>query len=292
MAEHFEKFSNVPPALREGNLFAWWCTRYDGKRQCKVPVNVQTGRNAHADRPGDWCDFQTAIAALSHSAPVPGFADTPHCLNAASPLAGIGRLSNYWNDRIIQIDVDNVVEDGQLTAIGIEHIKRAGSYAEFSPSGRGVHIFFRAKLPAWLEKASSSKVVQKGDRPDAPGFELQLFISNCYVTVTGDHVASSPLDVIENQEYVDWLVSFHRAAHLHCGTTLDRPVAAGVETVEPAAWLEARQTLTGSRLSSRTSVSIARSPNSFSKGRLRETRRGSISGSATSWSGGAIAIRR
>ena len=110
MNEHFEKLNNIPPALRVGNLFAGWWTRYDGKRQSKIPVNVQNGRNAHADRPGDWCEFQTAVGALSHSAPGPGFADTPRFPHAAHPLNGIGRLSNHRNDGIIQIDVDNVFE--------------------------------------------------------------------------------------------------------------------------------------------------------------------------------------
>ena len=40
--------------------------------------------------------------------------------------------------------------------------------------------------------------------------ELQLFIGNSYVTVTGDHVASSPLEVAENQAYIDWIVSLDR----------------------------------------------------------------------------------
>ena len=239
MNEHFEKLNDIPPGLRAGNLFAGWCTRYDGKRQSKVPVNVQTGRYAHADRPGDWCEFQTAVEALSHSAPGPGFADTPRFPHAAHPLNGIGRLSNYRNDGIIQIDVDNVFEDGQLTAIGREHIEQAGSYAEFSPSGRGLHIFVRARLPAWLDEASSRKVVQKGEWPDAPKFELQLFIRNCYVTVTGDHIASSPLEVVENQEYLDWLLSLDQAAHPLCATVPGRHVANGVETIEPGIWIVA-----------------------------------------------------
>ena len=86
---------------------------------------------------------------------------------------------------------------------------------------------------------SSRKVVQKGEWPDAPKFELQLFICNCYVTVTGDHVAPSPLEVVENQEYLDWLLSLDRAApSLSCLASDGRPVAAGLETIDPAIWLQ------------------------------------------------------
>jgi hypothetical protein len=240
MTKRFEKFSNIPPALRDGNLFAGWRSRWNGKRPSKVPVNVLTGLNAHADRPDDWCDFQTAVGALTHNAQVPGFAGTHGSQHAAQPLDGLGRLSNYWNDGIIQIDLDNVVEDGKLTAIGLEHLKQAGSYAEYSPSGRGLHIFVRGKLPEWFDETTSSrKVIQKGERPEAPGFELQLFIRNCYVTVTGDHVASSPLEVVENREYLDWLLSLDRAAHPLCASVPGRPITTGLETIEPAICLEA-----------------------------------------------------
>ena len=88
MNNRFEKLNNIPPALRAGNLFAGWCTRYDGKRQSKIPVNVQTGRYAHADRPGDWCDFQTTVGALSDSALEPSIPSSPHAAHPLAVLAG------------------------------------------------------------------------------------------------------------------------------------------------------------------------------------------------------------
>ena len=236
MNEQFEKFSNIPQALSVGNLFAGWRSVNDGNRRNKIPVNVQTRRNACADRRGDWCDFLTAVGALSHSAPIPGSSGTPDSLHATRHLAGIGRLSNYHRDGIVQIDLDNVIEEGLLTPIGLEHVERAGSYTEYSPSGRGLHIFVRATLPAWMEGMSSRKVVQKGDWSDAPRFELQLFIANSYVTLTGDHVASSPAEVIENQDYVDWILSLGQSAlSVAAGPEpAGRFGAAGMEAAESA----------------------------------------------------------
>ena len=60
--------------------------------------------------------FQTAIEALADSARLLGFAHTPDSPRTVRRLAGIGRLSNYRNDGIIQIDLDNIVEAGRLAA--------------------------------------------------------------------------------------------------------------------------------------------------------------------------------
>ena len=47
------------------------------------------------------------------------------------------------------IDIDNSVENGVLSNMAEDIIARMDTYTEYSPSGAGVRILFRASLPAY-----------------------------------------------------------------------------------------------------------------------------------------------
>ncbi|MFL6354062.1 MAG: hypothetical protein ACJ74Z_19725, partial [Bryobacteraceae bacterium] len=156
-------------------------------------------------------------------------------------MQGLGRRLNYDADRILFVDLDSVRLDGQLNALGQQHVNLAQSYTEATPSGRGIRIVFRAKIPEalreQLSRASSIKIVPKGSLVDFPDVEVQLFFRNSYMTVTGDRIGECAA-VEERQGYLDFLLSlWPPAKSLPSKRRISSVVATGTQGVdcEPAA---------------------------------------------------------
>lgn len=71
------------------------------------------------------------------------------------------------------------------------------SYAEKSPSGNGLHIWFKGKWPGERSKQG------KENRYTADGFKVECFYDTGYLTMTGDAV--NELDIEENQDLIDFI---------------------------------------------------------------------------------------
>lgn len=72
---------------------------------------------------------------------------------------------------IIALDFDNCVTDGEINPVVAKLVQ--GTYAEYSPSGKGVRAFFRGDL-------GNRKALDKTD-----GFSIEAFSTSGFVTVTG-----------------------------------------------------------------------------------------------------------
>lgn len=118
------QYENLPPELRSTNRFCCW--RYEkvkGKMQ-KVPYNPVTGRKARPNNPTTFKDFHSALAVVDNYDGV-GF------------LVGSG---------ICGIDLDDCFDGaGELKTVA-QNVVDAFSdcYMEYSPSGKGLHIYFKA----------------------------------------------------------------------------------------------------------------------------------------------------
>jgi putative DNA primase/helicase len=77
-----------------------------------------------------------------------------------------------------------VNEDGTLNKKAQGVVDYLESYAELSPSGRGIHIFVFAHLPGPGRKLA--------------GYEM--YEDKRYITITGQHIDSSPLQIAAEQE--------------------------------------------------------------------------------------------
>ena len=114
----------VPAELLQATI---WCgvnfsPKSDGGL-AKFPTDMKTGGAAKSNDPSTWCDFQTALGAWER-----GIADG---LMLRLP-EGVGMIDL---DRIQDITANREVRS---------LVRQCGSYAEFSPSGRGLHILFRS----------------------------------------------------------------------------------------------------------------------------------------------------
>ena len=112
-------------------------------------------------------------------------------------LAGIGFVFSP-NDPYTGIDLDNCMVDGKLQPWATEILDRLQgvAYIEVSPSGRGIKIWTRAKLPA----IAKHKVYINESTEEA----IEAYDSVRYFTVTGRNGKGQ---IGDGQAAIDWLVS-------------------------------------------------------------------------------------
>jgi hypothetical protein len=118
------QYENLPYQLRSLRLFCCW--RYEDRigKKTKVPYNPVTNKRAKPDRPDTFNDFNTALMAVNN-------------------YDGIGFL--VGND-IYAVDLDDCFDStGNLKTIAQSIVDEfSGCYMEYSPSGKGLHIYFKA----------------------------------------------------------------------------------------------------------------------------------------------------
>ena len=161
------QFNSVPQALKD--LPQWVCWKYElreGKRT-KPPYQACTGRRASPTDNLTWCSFQEAEAAFR-----------------SGKYAGIGFVFAS-SDKFAGIDIDDVrnPDTGELTPYAQRIINEHPTYWEISPSGTGVKGFLttRSQLGSKRRKLN--------------GAETEIYCSDRYFTVTGNHLINTPSSV-------------------------------------------------------------------------------------------------
>ena len=163
---------SIPDALFSYEQWVGWKKEPVEDRITKIPINPHTGKSAGSTKPDTWGSVHDAARAQWRH-----------------QLDGIGFVFSS-TDPFIGIDIDDCVVGGKIDDFALAHIKSFNSYTEFSPSGKGIHIFVEGTMP-------------EGDGRRRNGIEM--YGSGRYFTVTGDHVAGSPLTINQNQEAINAL---------------------------------------------------------------------------------------
>ena len=138
-------WSKVPQELKEKKQ--WVCWAGD-----KLPKNPYTGRNAQSNNPATWSDFDTAVKAVDKFL-----------------FDGIGFM---FADGYFGVDLDNSTPE-----LNKEFITTLKSYAEYSKSGKGIHIIAKGKLPPGRRR--------KGN--------IEMYDSGRYFIVTGKKIGNYEL---------------------------------------------------------------------------------------------------
>lgn len=141
----------------------WVCWRKEVRqgRPTKIPYNVATGRWAKSDIPATWSTYTQAIAA-----------------HRSGRYHGIGYM---FHRDFTGIDLDHCVNtDGSIDPWAQAYLDRLPSYAEYSPSGTGIHILVRGTIPTGTRRAISG-----APHPQAT---IEMYCERRYFTVTGHHV--------------------------------------------------------------------------------------------------------
>jgi putative DNA primase/helicase len=197
-----ELFDWTPPlkdqawaALDAARQWCAWREESRNGKPTKVPYATPE-RMAKANDPATWLTRARAVAVA---------ADLP-----AERLKGVGLfLGGDGESRLGGIDLDSCLDllTGQLEPWAAEVLTRFDSYAEVSPSGTGVKVFF-AYAAADLGAVRAIMGTQHGKSwSRGSHHEIALHLGNRYFTVTGQRLDSAP-EVIQpvDRTALQWLI--------------------------------------------------------------------------------------
>ena len=163
---------NLPAELREHGLFCCWRYETRGTRATKVPYNPKTGGRAQSTN-------RAAFAPLAVALP------------ASDRYDGVG-VGVF--DSLGAIDIDHCInEGGEISALALDVMSAMSAYTEYSPSGTGLRILF---------KASGFRYDKARYYINNQNAGLEVYIAGCtnkYVTVTGSTLTPG-LDLEERGE--------------------------------------------------------------------------------------------
>ncbi|MEM2191286.1 MAG: hypothetical protein QW540_07670, partial [Archaeoglobaceae archaeon] len=89
---------------------------------------------------------------------------------------------------LVAIDLDDCIEDGKPNPWVERILAEAGSYAEITPSGKGVRIWLKGSIP---------RNIRNDD------LKVEIYKEKRFLTVTGWWIESTPREIRENQKFLD-----------------------------------------------------------------------------------------
>lgn len=165
----------IPKQMTDVNQWVVWRLEVVNNRNTKVPYTTN-GTKASTINPATWCSFNDAMHYVCQ-----GRAD------------GVGFVFTK-NDDFIGIDWDHCIDaTGAIKTEVYNEVKAIGSYAEFSPSGTGIHVICKGTVP----------VADK-----CRGNDREVYDRGRFFTVTGKHVEGTPTEVLPY--YTDALLDVYR----------------------------------------------------------------------------------
>lgn len=167
---------NFPQELAA--LRQWICWRLEpdpkGERPRKVPYDPRTGRKASSTNPETWATLPEAMRAQTKYL-----------------FTGVGFVFTETGG-IVGVDIDHCRnEDGTFTEASQAILDKYPSYTEISPSGAGLHIFYRGVMPG------------KGNKNSATGVEM--YASARYFTMTGNRLEGTPEAIADGAQALPWI---------------------------------------------------------------------------------------
>ncbi len=173
---------NFPKELTEKKQWVCWRLTPDnvrggeqGGKDKKVPFNPITGKAASSNKPETWTDYATAADAVDRYGYTGiGFMFTKEC-------------------GIVGVDIDHCYDkkSGIWSDIAKAILEKQPTYAEFSPSGTGIHLFFKGEMPHGGSKNASTGV--------------EMYNNLRYFTMTGKKIEGAPETISEDKGTLAWI---------------------------------------------------------------------------------------
>ena len=172
---------NIPSELKDYNQWVVWKAVPNPKKgkADKIPLHPGRGYGASTKNPNTWGGFPQAAACYQ------GYLGKEHTHTLKSgealtgPICGVGFVLTL-DDPFVGIDLDNCLDaEGQLLPWAQEIVSSVRSYTEISPSGAGIRIFAKGKLPGVACRVGSVEVYEQGR----------------YLTVTGRIISTAEVNI-------------------------------------------------------------------------------------------------
>lgn len=172
-----ETLSRIPAPLKALPNWVAWKLVKKGNEDSKVPFVVGTDKHASSTDPSTWTDFSTAIANT-----------------ALSSTGGVGFVigGDAVEEQIVGFDIDGCRNPatGDIAQWAERIIECLDSYTEITPSGTGVRVWVRGKLPGKDRVFNLDSAVGYGGK-----VKIEVFDSARYFTVTGDTYYEEAVDI-------------------------------------------------------------------------------------------------
>lgn len=160
---------SIPIQLKDLRQWIMWrLVKKEGdKKPTKLPYNPQADQFAKTNDTTTWNDFDTCYNAY---------------INKRKNYSGLG-ICVCENDNLTLIDIDDCVnEKGELNEIAkyVLALFENKTFADYSPSGKGIHIY------------CYGKAIRSGKGTIDKCVEVYAYPSNRYLTVTGNALPNIP----------------------------------------------------------------------------------------------------
>ncbi|WP_145430637.1 phage/plasmid primase, P4 family [Staphylococcus haemolyticus] len=138
--------SNIPDELKRlNNWCVWKFEKRNGKRT-KIPFNAETGEFAKSNDKSTWSSYETAVNA-----------------------EGVDGIGFFFEPPYLGVDIDDIDDDlhrfkqgDKLDNIVSEFNEAFKSYTEVSPSGNGLHIIVKGKIPGSRRRKGNIEMYDSG----------------------------------------------------------------------------------------------------------------------------------
>lgn len=208
-------FSNIPVELRSLRQWVLWRTEYKldaqgeinyDKKPTKVPYQPWPGgHKASTTNPEQWGTFEQATGApLGQVEPV-------HPNTPATSFSGIGFVF-VAGGNITGIDLDDTHGDTDAFKVQQRINDNFASYAELSPSGKGLHIIVYGEVPHGKRRST-----------------IEVYSSDRFFTMTGNTINGKP--IVEAQAMLDILFEEMGGANVAPSLAEDKPQTESDETI-------------------------------------------------------------
>ena len=137
----------------------------------KIPIDPKTGNTAKSNDSGTWGTYQQAKSFMEKD----------------KSISGLGFM--FSNSPYVGIDIDHCVDaQGMMSNLALDVVSKFQSYTEISPSGTGIHIICKGKLPGAGRKNSD--------------LGLEMYDNGRYFTVT-ENILKGYTIIGERQQEID-----------------------------------------------------------------------------------------
>lgn len=186
--------ATYPTDCRDRDQWLTWKPTDNDRKVPRAPYAYPDwpARYVNAQNPAVWTNFETAQ-------------DWVEKLSAGFALAYVIRnRDEHLDEDLVVVDYDDArdLETGAIHPLVHEHLQTAGSYADVSPSGKGVHILCRGQFPDDVTTVADDLPAHDAF-PDA---SIEVYDSARFVAMSGQHLVGTPTEAQPAQMFIDDLV--------------------------------------------------------------------------------------
>lgn len=159
---------NIPRESKACPNWTLWKYVFRKGKWTKVPYQPNKKEGDSSD-PSKWTTYETAIDTYNNNKNL--FDGIGFTFDPSGPFSGV--------------DFDDCInEDGSIEPAVEGYLNKLNSYSEVSPSGKGIKVFTKAKLPVIIERDNGK--IQQGFAQKKEKPEVEIYYGERFFTVTGN----------------------------------------------------------------------------------------------------------